>query len=190
MIILILAATTGTAVIGLMASERHGERESDEHREWGRHRTDAGGAAYLRDPAYALYQQGCGDCHMAYPPPLLPAASWNGIMNALDDHFGDNAELDAASAAKIADYLERYGAGNVRSKYGDRTARASLGMTPARITETDYFVGQHHEIPRKMVEDNAGIMRFSHCEACHTRAADGSFDEHQVRIPGYGRWDD
>jgi hypothetical protein len=35
----------------------------------------------------------CGECHMAYQPGLLPAASWNRIMDGLADHFGENASV-------------------------------------------------------------------------------------------------
>lgn len=189
---LILSAAAGTAVISLMADESHRKHEDEAgaHREWRGQRVDGASGGYLADAGYARYRQECGDCHMAYPPPLLPATSWKTLMSSLDNHFGDNAELDPARSAEISAYLARYSAGRDRSEYGDRAARASRGKTPLRITGTDYFIGQHHEIPRNMVEDNAGIERFSRCDACHAGAADGSFDEHQVRIPGYGRWDD
>ena len=59
-----------------------------------------------------------------------------------------------------------------------------------RITETSYFKKEHDEIPPKMVKDNPEVGSFSRCDACHTRAADASFDEDEVRIPGYGRWED
>jgi hypothetical protein len=61
---------------------------------------------------------------------------------------------------------------------------------PLRISQTRWFRAQHHEIPVKMVSNNPGIGNFSRCDACHTRSAQGSFNEHEVRIPGYGRWDD
>jgi hypothetical protein len=197
LIAVIVTAAAGTAFVGLMASEGYGEREheSDEpHERLERNdrpgKGGVGGTGYLGDPAYARYQQECDDCHMAYPPAMLPAASWRAVMDSLADHFGDNAELDAATVAEINAFLERHGAGNGRGEYSNRMYRATQGKTPLRITETDYFIGQHHEIPRKMVADNPGIQRFSHCEACPTRATDGLFDEHAVRIPGYGRWDD
>ena len=47
--------------------------------------------------ANPVYKEECGSCHMAYPPGLLPARSWTKVMSGLDNHFGDNAELDAAS---------------------------------------------------------------------------------------------
>jgi hypothetical protein len=41
-----------------------------------------------------------------------------------------------------------------------------------------------------MIRKNSKINSFSQCDACHIDAEMGSFNEHSVRIPGYGRWDD
>jgi hypothetical protein len=62
-------------------------------------------------PGVALYNTECGDCHMAFPPTMLPAASWQDMMRALDDHFGDDAELDAETTDQIAAFLVQYSAG-------------------------------------------------------------------------------
>ncbi len=35
-------------------------------------------------------------CHTAYPPGLLPAASWRRIMGGLDRHYGSDASLEPA----------------------------------------------------------------------------------------------
>jgi hypothetical protein len=102
-------------------------------------------------------------------------------MANLEDHFGDNAELDAATAGEIGSFLERHAA---------RTTGEARTSQHARITETRWFRAQHHEIPARMVKKNPGVKSFSRCEACHTRAAAGRFNEHDVRIPGYGYWDD
>ena len=63
-------------------------------------------------------------------------------------------------------------------------------QVPVRITETPYFMRKHDEIPAKMVTANKQVNSFSNCNACHSKADQGLFDEHGVRIPGYGRWDD
>ena len=54
-------------------------------------------------PRQALprYAQECAACHMAYPPGLLPAASWHRIMGRLERHFGSEASLDEASVREI-----------------------------------------------------------------------------------------
>ncbi|MDH5218993.1 MAG: diheme cytochrome c, partial [Gammaproteobacteria bacterium] len=41
----------------------------------------------------SLYKEECSACHMAYQPGLLPARSWEKMMDNLADHFGENAEL-------------------------------------------------------------------------------------------------
>jgi hypothetical protein len=128
---------------------------------------------------------------MAYPPTMLPASSWRGMMGSLESHFGDNAELDAVTTERIALFLTQHGAGRGKGEYAERSWRATRGLPPPlRITLTDYFRGQHHEIPAKMVAGNPEVVSFSRCEACHAGAAQADFDEHRVRIPGYGRWDD
>lgn len=158
----------------------HYEREGWRSRVFGGTRT-APFEARSPDPVYATYSSECGDCHMAYPPGMLAKESWRAVMANLDDHFGDNAELDAETASEIGRFLDRHGA---RVIAGEKSA------LPARITQTGWFRAQHHEIPARMVKDNPGVQSFSRCEACHTRAAAGNFNEHDVRIPGYGYWDD
>ena len=65
-----------------------------------RHRSS--GVAPVTNP---VYKEECGSCHMAYPPGLLPAISWQKVMAGLEDHFGDNAELDTATRQTISDFL-------------------------------------------------------------------------------------
>lgn len=152
-------------------------------------------SAWQRDPSFNAYQSECGDCHMAYPPDMLPKQSWRNLMTGLDDHFGDNAELDAATAAEISDFLKRHANGRMKGSKGSKGSKWLSGMrmpaqTASRITETPWFRAQHHEIPARMVQNNPDIRSYSRCDACHANAASGSFNEHDVRIPGYGRWDD
>ena len=141
--------------------------------------------------ASQLYQEECGSCHFAYQPGLLPASSWQEIMAHLDDHFGENAELGEAKRVEIRDYLTSLSAGRVDQGLPNRISSSMRGMQPPlRITETRFFIHEHGEIPRRMVQDNDQVRSFSNCDACHSRAAQGSFREHEIHIPGYGRWDD
>ena len=175
----ILIASAGLLALGTVAAEYE--------REW----TDDGGLPRLAEAQQAAYQRECGGCHLAYPPALLPAASWRALMDGLASHFGDNAELDPTAAPQIAALLVQNAADQAQGPYAKRARRATQGLAPIlRITATDYFRGKHHEIPAKMVANNPKVASFSRCEACHTRAAAGSFDEDEVRIPGFGRFDD
>lgn len=138
-----------------------------------------------------LYTDECGSCHFPYQPGLLPAASWETLMNNLDDHFGENAELAQGDLISIRNFLLNNAAG--RTNYGlPNKFMASQGdrPLPLRITEMRYFVYEHSDLPRKLVQDNPEVGSFSNCDSCHQRAKQGLYDEHTVRIPGFGRWED
>jgi hypothetical protein len=144
------------------------------------HEDEHGYRSSLSAPSFEPYQTECGSCHLAYPPGLLPAQSWERLMDGLADHFGDNAELPAQDAAQIRDYLLAHA--SRRMVRGDER--------PLRITDSRYFQRKHDEVPARLVKDNPEVRSFSNCQACHRKAEAGSFDEHTVNIPGYGRWDD
>lgn len=147
--------------------------------------------SYLDKASHAQYLKECGACHFAYQPGLLPAASWEKIMAELNNHFGENAELPADEVNSIRNYLLNHAAGRVKAKLPEKMLQGNNAKQPVmRITETAYFRKEHDEIPMRMVKDNPRVMSFSRCDACHTRAAEASFNEHEVRIPGYGRWED
>ncbi len=136
----------------------------------------------------AEYQNECGACHMAYPPGLLPARSWERIMGGLADHFGDNAELAPETEAAIKAYLLANAAERADSRRAAKfLASIAANQTPIRITETRYFVRKHDEIPERMVTGNPQVKSFANCVTCHRNAEKGVFDDDDVRIPGYER---
>lgn len=160
---------------------------SGEH-ELGEYRQRSIGVASVSSP---VYTQECGSCHMAYPPGLLPARSWEKMMSGLEDHFGDNAELEAQVHKTITEYLVGNSADNSSYRRSRKIDRSINGNdAPLRITDTPYFRHEHDEIPARMVKDNQEVRSFSNCNACHSKAAEGWFDEDGVRIPGVGRWED
>lgn len=135
-----------------------------------------------------LYLEECGSCHLAYPAQLLPPASWQKIMSQLDDHFGENAELEAESRKAISEYLD---SASQQKKGSYRKLFRNLGdKVPDRITELPYFIHEHDEIPSRYIKANDKVASLSQCNACHKRAQQGNFDEDDVYIPGFGRWDD
>lgn len=138
----------------------------------------------------AIYADECSACHMAYPPGLLPSGSWEKILGGLSDHFGDNAELDEDAYNQIRAFLIE----NSADTTGDyRSRRIVNGLNedlPLRISELPYIRHEHNEIPAKMIRSNPQVTSLSHCNHCHRHAQQGLFNEDDVRIPGYGRWDD
>ncbi len=147
----------------------------------------------VRPVSNAAYAEECGACHMAYQPGLLPGAAWQRIMapDALMDHYGDDASLSDDVRRELAGYLTTHGAELSRKSRARAFGVGDSGSgTLPRITATRYFRNEHHEIPSRMVEGNPDVGSFSNCNACHQGAGDGVYNEHRVRIPGYGRWDD
>lgn len=140
----------------------------------------------------AVYRKECGSCHFAYPPGLLPARSWKEIMNRLDRHFGDNAELDGPTAAEITGYLTDNAADRSDYRRSRRFAKsaATLNPPPLRVTEIPYFRRRHDEIPSWVMQQGKRTLSFSQCDSCHTEANRGVFNEHTVHIPGLGRLED
>ena len=137
----------------------------------------AAGAAHA-DRSYAVaplakHQQECGSCHVAYPPGLLPAASWQRIMGNLDKHFGTDASLDAASTQEIGAWLKAH-AGTDR--------RTGVEPPQDRISKSSWFVRKHDEVATSTWK-RASIGSAANCSACHADAAKGDFNEHAVRIP-------
>lgn len=163
------------------------ERESEEHEH--QYESNRYSKQYQVIPhSNTEYVEECGSCHMAYPAQLLPAESWSKMMNGLQDHFGENAELDDESRKSIASYLTSSAtSGNGQYR---KMLRNSGNKTPLRITELPYFKHEHDKIPARYIEGNDKIGSLSQCNACHKGAEKGYFDEDDVVIPGVGRWDD
>lgn len=139
------------------------------------------------------YKDECGSCHFAYQPGLLPAKSWEKLLNekALAEHFGENAELDKDTLKVIYDYAIANAADKSYHKRSRKIAIATENIeAPLRIIEVRYIKRKHHEIPEKMIKGNKDVKSLSYCDACHTQAAKGVFDADTVKIPNYPDWDD
>ena len=112
-----------------------------------------------RLPPDPTYKAECGSCHVAYPPGLLPASSWQQLMARLDKHFGGDASLEAKLHAEISRYLT--------ANAGRRAAPP--GAEP-RITQTRWFLKEHRkEIP-------AG-KNPADCASCHKGADNGIYED-------------
>jgi len=131
--------------------------------------------------ANAEYEEECGACHYAYHPSLLPAASWRVIMTGLDDHFGDDASLDAATAAGLGDWLAANAAETWDTKAANRL-RPADAVEPRRVTATAYWRNRHAELGESVFA-RRGIKSKINCVACHGDAASGRFDDQAIAIP-------
>lgn len=129
-----------------------------------------------RRPLSPKYVQECAACHIAYPPGLLPAASWQSLMSKLQHHFGTDASLDAATTRELGDWLKGQ-AGTAK-----RVRRDPTPPPEDRISRAAWFKREHDEVSSATWRLPA-VKSASNCGACHTQAAQGDFNEHQIRIP-------
>lgn len=132
------------------------------------------------------YEQACASCHMLYAPSTLPADSWKKMMQGLNNHFGDNAEVDSAVREEVSAYLQRNAADKVENIYAQPMLNLLKdGETPERISDTKYFKLLHDVVRPEMVSGNPDVKSVARCEVCHYEALDGRFNRFAVRIPNY-----
>jgi hypothetical protein len=148
---------------------------------WGLIATFGLGGAVLADddrrahhvPLAPKYQQECSTCHLAYPPGMLPAASWERILSNLQRHYGTDASLDASTAKELSAWLTA----------NTGTGKRGREQPPEdRITRSTWFVREHIEVPPNTWKLSA-VKSASNCAACHAQANQGQFNEHTVRMP-------
>lgn len=127
----------------------------------------------MRTPPLPSYAQECASCHVAYPPGLLSAGSWQRLMSNLPRHFGTDASVDAATQAALTTWLTA-NAGTGR--------RVDAAPPEDRITRSAWFQREHRRVTTA-VWQRPSIRSASNCGACHRDAAAGDFDEDAVAIP-------
>ena len=142
----------------------------------------AGEFRYITDD---VYKEECGACHLAYPPPLLPEQTWTAIMDGLDDHFDDNAEVDDDTATHILSYLHEHALGKGLPSTMSKMMRNLPENPPLRITEFPAFIDAHALIKEQLEIDEFKEGFLSPCADCHRQASVAIFDK-ELLHPGYG----
>ena len=149
--------------LALAATPVHADSEEEEEGE---------GGARAGVATNAATQTECGSCHIAYQPGFLPARSWSAIMAGLDDHFGENAALDAKTRTEIERFLTA-NAADAQGGWGRRDP--APGATPLRISDLPWFTREHgREVSDRM---KAKAKSMSNCAACHQGAAQGIYED-------------
>jgi hypothetical protein len=133
----------------------------------------ADGGRMMPPNAPAAYAQECASCHLAYPPGLLPARSWQRLMGGLEKHFGSDASLDAATVQQINGWLQAH-AGTYK--------RVNEAPPQDRITRAAWFERKHRKID-PAVWKLASVKSAANCGACHTTADRGDFDDDNLQYP-------
>lgn len=133
----------------------------------------ADGPRASRVPPLPQYTQECASCHLAFPPGLLPAASWRSVMDNLARHYGTDASIEPALTRTLSDWLQAHAG----------TGKRAREQPPQdRITRAAWFIREHDEVPAATWTLPA-VKSPAHCSGCHTQAEQGDFSERHIRIP-------
>lgn len=124
----------------------------------------------------ALVTSECGACHMTFQPEMLPARSWEKMMDDLGNHFGEDASFSADKKEKITAFHVKHAAdqswidGKFMRGLSDKDA-------PLRISETPYWLHEHDtdEVPARAWKDPK-VGSKANCLACHRYANKGFYD--------------
>lgn len=171
----VLAITLG---LGLFAGNV--VRADDDDRDHDRDRNRKS-ASVVKTPENALYKQECSSCHFLYQPWLLPARSWKALMDESDKHFGDNLALDDETRKELLAYLSANSSEKTNSSWAKKITSSSEGATPKRIMDVPWIKKEHREVEKAFKRPS--IKSASNCGACHTKGAEGNFDEDWVKVP-------
>lgn len=137
----------------------------------------AGGNHFYAPVSEKTTADECGSCHLAFPPSMLPAASWKKMMGELDRHFGEDASIDADTGALITRYLTANAGDASGIRYSAKLLRdVAPGAAPQRITELPKWKREHREISAAEWADPKVVSK-ANCAACHTDAKLGYFDD-------------
>ena len=140
-------------------------------------RAQAGGSHYYPPVTDPVVKEECGSCHLAFAPSMLPASSWKRMMADLKNHFGDDATIDAASAARITDYLVANTADKGGQPFSSKLLRGvSAANAPLRITELPKWVNEHRKVP-DWEWKHKDVRTKTNCTACHADAELGYYND-------------
>jgi cytochrome c553 len=140
-----------------------------------------GGFAAADNPAYA---KECGSCHFLYLPGMLPARSWHKLMG-LKGHFGETLGLEPDAAGTIERYLTD-NAADRSDRLGSQVMleRLPADAAPTRITNLPLMLHRHVVVRNLMGASQVKVKTLVNCDACHEKAATGSFAYDEILVPG------
>ncbi len=134
-------------------------------------------------PSNLVWQEECGECHLAFHPTLLPERSWRLMMQQQENHFGEDLGYDKETIDEILSFLVTNAAetGLTEAAHEINTS-IPLTVSPLRLTETMFWKKKHDEISKKYW-DSETIKSKANCAACHLDAKTGWFEDSNMRLP-------
>jgi cytochrome b len=139
-------------------------------------------AAVDYEKAHPLFVNECASCHTLYPPSLLPEKSWRLMMADLQNHFGDDASLEAADNASILEYLAANAAERSTSEASVKILQSMPNQDMIAITQTPFWKRTHRGIAPSVFEQRKVKSR-ANCKACHGDVERGLIEDTAIAVP-------
>lgn len=182
----VYAANTGGHAASGYAGEAPGMAKkvmlAEREREEGEEGEKGGEKERFTAPESPLYKKECSSCHFLYQPGLLPERSWERLLNTSDKHFSEDLGLDDKTKGELRAYFTANSAERSDTEWSIKIMRSIGSSTPERITGIPYIKSKHRKIHPEVFK-RPSIKSFSNCGACHTKGAEGNFEEKTVVIP-------
>jgi cytochrome b len=131
----------------------------------------------------AQWRNECGSCHLAFHPSLLPARSWQAIMDGQQQHFGSDLSLDAPTIVALLAYARLNSAEHHQTEPATKIDLSlQADSVPLRITQAPYWVKKHRRIADADWQ-SAQVKSKANCGACHEDAEAGTFEDGAMQVP-------
>jgi len=117
---------------------------------------------------------------LCIPPNLLPESSWKVLMNNLENHFGDDASLDAKDEKIILDFLVKYSAEKSTKEASFKILKSLENKDIIAITQTSFWKDEHKNIPKNVFLHNE-VKSKANCKACHSDVEKGLIEDDKIK---------
>jgi cytochrome b len=125
--------------------------------------------------AYALYKKECASCHFAYPSNLYTKASWDGMMETLENHYGEDATITEEKQKIITEYL-------LANSIEEGKSKPALFFSDVNISQIGSII-KSEPYKKKHKGFDSNKTKLADCSSCHTDAVSGRFALVSIQKP-------
>lgn len=131
---------------------------------------------------HPLFVSECASCHTLYPPTLLPKRSWKAVMANLENHFEDDASLDAEDTQSILTYLLDNSAEGSSHEASVKILHSMPNQDIIAITQTPFWKKTHKELDPALFK-SPKIKSKANCKVCHMEIEKGMLEDSLINVP-------
>jgi hypothetical protein len=101
-------------------------------------------------------------------------------MGDLENHFGDDASLDAQDEKIILDFLVQYSAEKSTKEASYKILKSIGNKDIIAISQTSFWKNEHKDIQKNVFLHNE-IKSKANCKACHSDVEKGLIEDDKIK---------